>query len=80
MLGVWDLWTFMADPGTQAGVEGTGRKLVAVINSLIGAFYFAVIQALIVGIVRERMDSTKKGKGLVVENDHFLILRAPSFH
>jgi hypothetical protein len=73
-IGVWDAWTLISDPGTQASVEGTSRKIVAMANSLIGIFYFAVIQALIVDMVRERMDSIKKGKGFIVERDHILVL------
>jgi Trk K+ transport system NAD-binding subunit len=75
--GAWDSWTFMADPGTHAGTvenSGVGLKLVSVFITFMGIFYFAVILALIVDWVRDRMDSIKKGKGFIVEEDHFLIL------
>jgi hypothetical protein len=66
-----------ADPGTHAGsveADGVGKKLVAVLITFVGIFYFAVILALIVDWIRDRMDSIKKGKGYIVERNHFLIL------
>jgi hypothetical protein len=75
--GAWDSWTFMADPGTHASTvetDGVARKLMSIFITFMGIFYFAVILALIVDWVRERMDSIKKGKGYIVETDHFLIL------
>ena len=72
--GVWDSWTFLTDAGTQANEESLSRKLVAGLNSFIGIVYFAIMQALLVDMIREKMDGIKKGKGFVVEDNHLLIL------
>ena len=73
----------MADPGTHAGIteeDGILKMLVSVVITFMGIFYFAVILALIVDWVRDRMDSIKKGKGYIVEDGHFLILGMYTFH
>ncbi len=66
-----------ADPGVHAGTveaDGVAIMLVSVLITVVGIFYFAVILALIVDWIRDRMDSIKKGKGYIVERNHFLIL------
>jgi hypothetical protein len=38
---VWAAWTFMADPGTHAGVEGARARLIAGFVSSLGEFICA---------------------------------------
>jgi len=72
--GIWEAWTFMADPGTHAKVYLTDQRLIAATITLGGILFFASILGMTVDLIREKMESLRQGKTKVVEKDHTLIL------
>ena len=46
--GVWEAWTYMADPGTHADVQYWHQRWIAFIITLIGILFFAVIVGFVV--------------------------------
>jgi precorrin isomerase len=71
---LWTAWTYMADPGTHADEESISARIIGGFISATGIFFFATVLGFVVDNVREIMDALKKGKSVVVERDHVLIL------
>ena len=60
--GMWEAWTYMADPGTHAGVPDTlAVRLLALAITWFGILFFAVIIGFVVDAIQEKMDALKKG-------------------
>lgn len=72
--GIWEAWTFMADPGTHAKARNQEQRFVAAFITLVGILFFATIVAVIVDITREKMDLLRQGKSRVIEQGHTLVL------
>eukprot|EP00937_MAST-01D_sp_MAST-1D-sp2_P003885 g3885.t1 len=78
--GMWQAWTFMADPGTHAGVvDDLLGRIVAMVITWFGIFFFAVFIGFVVDAILVKMDNLKKGKSDVVEHDHTVMLGWTSF-
>mmetsp|Transcript_45590 Transcript_45590/g.89705 ORF Transcript_45590/g.89705 Transcript_45590/m.89705 type:complete len:739 (+) Transcript_45590:132-2348(+) len=71
---IWTSWTFMADPGTHSDTAGWGMRFVALLTTMVGVVIFSVIMGLVIEAVFAKMESLKKGKSVVVEEDHTLML------
>ncbi|KAJ1456830.1 hypothetical protein M885DRAFT_496939 [Pelagophyceae sp. CCMP2097] len=71
---LWRSWTYMADPGTHAGVTGTGPQLVSLGVTLTGVLLSSAILGFVVEAIQQKLDSLKHGVNHVVERDHTLIL------
>ncbi|KAF0694788.1 Aste57867_14386 [Aphanomyces stellatus] len=70
----WDAWMYMTFPGAQREAEHWNKRAIAMFVSIMGILFFAVILGFVVDSVREKMDSLKKGKSQVVEENHTLLL------
>lgn len=64
----------MADPGNHTNSEGIGPRLVSVSISFGGMLIFAMMLGLVSDAISEKLDSLRKGRSEVVEQDHTLIL------
>ncbi|XP_047330284.1 ion channel CASTOR-like isoform X2 [Impatiens glandulifera] len=71
---LWLSWTFVADSGNHANSEGLGPRLVSVSTSIGGMLIFAMMLGLVSDAISEKLDSLRKGKSEVVEQNHTLIL------
>ncbi|OQR88605.1 ion channel [Thraustotheca clavata] len=71
---IWETWNYMTFPGAQREAEHWDKRVIAMIVSIIGILFFAVILGFVVDSVREKMDSLKKGKSQVVEENHTVLL------
>ncbi|KAM0928476.1 hypothetical protein ACQ4PT_002504 [Festuca glaucescens] len=71
---LWLSWTFVADAGNHANVEGFGPKLVSVSISIGGMLIFAMMLGLVTDSISEKFDSLRKGRSEVIEQSHTLIL------
>lgn len=71
---LWLSWTYVADSGNHANSEGMGPRLVSVSISFGGMLIFAMMLGLVSDSISEKLDSLRKGRSEVVEQNHTLIL------
>ncbi|XP_031267365.1 ion channel CASTOR-like [Pistacia vera] len=71
---LWLSWTYVADSGSHASSEGIGPRLVSVSISFGGMIIFATMLGLVSDSISEKLDSLRKGRSEVVEQNHTLIL------
>lgn len=71
---LWLSWTYVADSGNHANSEGVGPRLVSVSISFGGMLIFAMMLGLVSDAISEKLDSLRKGRSEVVEQNHTLIL------
>lgn len=71
---LWLSWTYVADPGNHTNSEGIGPRLVSVSISFGGMLIFAMMLGLVSDAISEKLDSLRKGRSEVVEQNHTLIL------
>ncbi|KAG5560988.1 hypothetical protein RHGRI_004122 [Rhododendron griersonianum] len=71
---LWLSWTYVADSGNHANSEGIGPRLVSVAISFGGMLIFAMMLGLVSDAISEKLDSLRKGRSEVVEQNHTLIL------
>ena len=71
---LWYALTRSLDPGTFSGDEGLGFRLVMLVVTLTGIFLAAAIIGLVSSSIDRRLDNLRRGRSLVVEEGHTLIL------
>jgi hypothetical protein len=71
---LWLSWTYVADSGNHSDSEGVGWRLVSVSISFGGMLIFAMMLGLVSDAISEKLDSLRKGRSEVVEQNHTLIL------
>lgn len=71
---LWLSWTYVADSGNHTDSEGIGWRLVSVSISFGGMLIFAMMLGLVSDAISEKLDSLRKGRSEVVEQNHTLIL------
>ncbi|KAL7219539.1 hypothetical protein ACSBR2_012570 [Camellia fascicularis] len=71
---LWLSWTYVADSGNHTNSEGVGPRLVSVSISFGGMLIFAMMLGLVSDAISEKLDSLRKGRSEVVEQNHTLIL------
>lgn len=71
---VWQSFLRVMDTGTMAGDSGAVLRIVSLLVTLSGIFLASVLIGLITNGISERIDALRKGRSLVVESDHTVIL------
>eukprot|EP00644_Phytophthora_capsici_P010731 jgi/Phyca11/5991/fgenesh1_pm.PHYCAscaffold_9_\ len=71
---VWDSWTYLADTGSHTSLTQDGLRVVGVLTTLVGILYFSVVMGFVVDGIRAKLDTLKKGKSIVAEEKHTLLL------
>ena len=78
---VWEMWSFMVDPGSHTDiceryghVSCTTLQLFAGAISTLGIIYFAAVLGFVVDGIRDFLDELKRGTRAIVEADHIIIL------
>ena len=71
---MWWSWGRVADPGSGAQDTGTGVRAAEIVTTLSGVVLFALLLGFVSDSVQAKIADLRKGKSLVVEHDHTLIL------
>ena len=73
---LWESWTYVADPGTQAqaGAENPALRPVAIAVTLLGLVTFALLVSLVTESVAEQVDSFKRGLSRVLDSGHIVMV------
>lgn len=79
--GVWLSLLRTLDPGTMGGDQGWGFRLIALAITIIGIFIVSTLIGLIASGIDRTVETLRKGRSLVVEEGHTLILGwSPKLH
>lgn len=70
----WQALMRTLDPGTVTGDAGTGYRAMALLITLSGIFIFSTLVGLIASVIDRTIENLRKGRGLVVEEGHTLVL------
>jgi hypothetical protein len=71
---LWAAWTYMADAGTHSDESSPAARAISAFIAMSGFFFIATVVGFVVDTVRETMSALKKGKSMVIEQGHVLIL------
>jgi Trk K+ transport system NAD-binding subunit len=74
-----DFWQSMLrtmDPGTMAGDVGWGQRLLALAITIFGILVAGTLIGVIASGVENRIDQMRRGRSVVIESDHIVILGA----
>lgn len=72
--GLWFAMTRSLDPGTFSGDEGSRFRFVMLIVTIAGIFLAATIIGLISSAIDARVEALRRGRSLVIERDHTLLV------
>lgn len=72
--GLWYALTRSLDPGTFSGDEGSGFRFIMLAVTLIGIFLAAAIIGLVSSAIDTRVESLRRGRSIVVEEGHTLVI------
>jgi ion channel POLLUX/CASTOR len=71
---LWTSWTYLADPGTHVEVAGHGERMVAVLTTMAGMIFFALLVGLVSEQVGEQLNALRSGKTAVLESGHIVVI------
>lgn len=71
---MWQTWMHIIDQGTITGEYGWGYRLIMVIPTLFGLLLVATMVGLVVSRINILLDNLRKGRSIVVEEGHIIIL------
>jgi len=72
--GVWLALTRSLDAGTFTGDEGLSFRLTMLFVTIVGIFLAAAIIGLVSSAIDTRVESLRRGRSLVIESGHTLIV------
>jgi len=81
--GTWaeDIWQSLLrilDTGTMAADVGWGRRILALLVTLFGVLVAGTLIGIIAAGVEDRIDSMRRGRSVVIESGHLVILGGSS--
>ena len=74
--GFWQSLMRTMDPGTMADDVGWGRRIVALAVTTVGILIAGTLIGLIANGIERRMTEMQRGRGVVVESGHTVVLGA----
>ena len=74
--GFWQSLMRTMDPGTMADDVGWGRRIVALAVTTVGILIAGTLIGLIANGIEQRMTQMQRGRGVVVERGHTVVLGA----
>ncbi len=74
----WQSLLRVLDTGTMAGDVGWGRRLLALFITLFGVLVAGTLIGVIAAGVENRIDSMRRGRSVVIESGHLVILGGSS--
>ncbi|MEA2057714.1 MAG: hypothetical protein U9O63_03270 [Actinomycetota bacterium] len=72
----WQSLLRVMDPGTMAGDVGWGERMLALVITVFGILIAGSLIGLIASAVEQRVAEMRRGRSVVVESDHVVILGA----
>jgi hypothetical protein len=75
---VWQSLLRILDTGTMAGDVGWGRRLLALLVTLFGVLVAGTLIGVIAAGVEDRIDSMRRGRSVVIESGHLVIVGGSS--
>jgi len=72
----WQSLLRVMDPGTMAGDVGWGERMLALVITVFGILVAGSLIGLIASAVEQRVAEMRRGRSIVVESDHIVILGA----
>lgn len=72
--GIWLALTRSLDPGTFSGDDGVRFRLIMLVVTFAGIFLAATIIGLVSSAIDNRVETLRRGRSLVVETGHTLII------
>ncbi len=72
--GMWQSLMATLDTGTMAGAAGWSFRIILFPATLVGIFIISILIGAISSGIDEKINELKKGKSIVLESDHTLIL------
>lgn len=70
----WDALMHTIDSGTVTADSGWGYRLIALGITLVGIFILSTLIGLIASLIDRTIENLRKGRGIVVERNHTIIL------
>ena len=70
----WQSLLRILDPGTMAGDVGWGRRILALMITLFGLLVAGTLIGIIAAGVEDRIDGMRRGRSMVIESGHLVIL------
>jgi len=70
----WQSLLRILDTGTMAGDIGWGRRVLALLVTLFGVLVAGTLIGIIAAGVEDRIDSMRRGRSVVIESGHLVIL------
>ena len=74
----WQSLLRILDTGTMAGDVGWGRRILALLVTLFGVLIAGTLIGIIAAGVEDRIDSMRRGRSVVIESGHLVILGGTS--
>ncbi|DAZ99138.1 TPA: hypothetical protein N0F65_010222 [Lagenidium giganteum] len=71
---LWQTWTFVASTGSHAVLTEPAQRVLGALITIAGILYMAVVIGFVVDAIRAKMHSLKKGKSVIAEDHHVLII------
>jgi len=71
---LWQALMRSVDPGTVAGDEGWGFRLVGLLITISGIFILSTLIGILTTGLESKLEDLRKGRSLVLESDHSLIM------
>ncbi len=71
---MWQTLLRSIDPGTMAGDTGWGFRLIGLLITIGGIFILSTLIGVLTASLDEKLDNLRKGRSLVIEENHTLIL------
>lgn len=70
----WDALMRTLDPGTVTGDDGWWYRIASLIITVVGIFIFSTLIGLIASVIDRTIENLRKGRGVVPEVGHTLVL------
>jgi len=71
---MWQAWVFIADSAAHAEYGTITERIVSFVLTICGMLVFGFLVGIVTDTISEKVDQLRKGKSVVLESNHTLIL------
>jgi ion channel POLLUX/CASTOR len=72
--GMWWAFLHIVDGGTIQGDRGPAHRVIGFVVTLLGLIVFGLLVGFLSSAIQERLESLRRGRSQVLEDDHVLVL------